>query len=438
MDTEVDRAVVEQDDGDAEAPSRRHGCAAAEPTADATEQNRRRPWYRPFFGREHLGHDSPPSAEPFARVADRQIRGMLEDNDYRLWYICRYGKAKFDDASLKALVETRQKFVANPDYVLPEAEEVAYLQATMAASEFLGSAEPDAIRLYAQVQNRDKANPLRYWLWTIALFLLLALGVNGYQTLIAAQVQKMQDASRSYFEVAESLSVATPDLEQQLLAMCKHSHEFRLGAGQLSFLLHPLGEGISDAEPTRVCTHVRSWLTSQAIRQPVEPATGPSLDEITGSQMPSETRAAPAGAASPVFDVPIITLVRGARFADAGELKLLLQAQAVQSILATVLLPMFYASLGSLTSALRSANAELKAMTLTRIDNVSLFSRVLLGVVGGATVGIVFKADMPGTGGLTTLGLAFAVGYAVDLFFNVLDGIKSGLGDSGRPSQPKP
>ena len=32
--------------------------------------------------------------------------------------------------------------------------------------------------------------------------------------------------------------------------------------------------------------------------------------------------------------------------------------------------------------------------------------------------------------GLTVIGLAFAVGYAVDLFFNLLDGIKIGLGGS--------
>ena len=38
--------------------------------------------------------------------------------------------------------------------------------------------------------------------------------------------------------------------------------------------------------------------------------------------------------------------------------------------------------------------------------------------------------------GLTVLGLAVAVGYAVDLFFHLLDGIKIGLGGTDK-SQPK-
>ena len=55
-------------------------------------------------------------------------------------------------------------------------------------------------------------------------------------------------------------------------------------------------------------------------------------------------------------------------------------------------------------------------------------------MVGGATIGIVFSANtLDRTSGLTVLGLAFAVGYAVDLFFNLLDGIKIGLGGSKAP-----
>jgi len=74
-------------------------------------------------------------------------------------------------------------------------------------------------------------------------------------------------------------------------------------------------------------------------------------------------------------------------------------------------------------------------MTLTRVDGIKIGARVMLGVVGGATIGIVFSADsLEGAGGLTVLGLAFAVGYAVDLFFNLLDGIKIGLGGSAKSS----
>jgi hypothetical protein len=96
---------------------------------------------------------------------------------------------------------------------------------------------------------------------------------------------------------------------------------------------------------------------------------------------------------------------------------------------------MLYALLGALTAAARTANEKFKSMTLTRVDNISIGARVLLGLVGGATIGILFSTDtLQGASGLTVLGLAFAVGYAVDLFFNLLDAIKVGLGGSAKPS----
>lgn len=99
-------------------------------------------------------------------------------------------------------------------------------------------------------------------------------------------------------------------------------------------------------------------------------------------------------------------------------------------------MPMLYALLGALTAAVRTANEKFKSMTLTEIDSVSLGARRLLGLVGGATIGIVFGTEsLERTTGLTVVGLAFAVGYAVDLFFNLLDAIKIGLG--GTTTEPK-
>ena len=92
-----------------------------------------------------------------------------------------------------------------------------------------------------------------------------------------------------------------------------------------------------------------------------------------------------------------------------------------------------------MTSFIRSMNADFRAMTLTRVKGIGLGSRVLLGMVGGATIGIVFSADtLQGATGLTVLGLSFAVGYAVDIFFNLLDGIKIGLGGSRTTSTATP
>lgn len=48
--------------------------------------------------------------------------------------------------------------------------------------------------------------------------------------------------------------------------------------------------------------------------------------------------------------------------------------------------------------------------------------QVPLGALAGATVGLIIEpATVGSTAGLTSLGLAFGVGYAVDLFFSFLD-----------------
>ena len=125
--------------------------------------------------------------------------------------------------------------------------------------------------------------------------------------------------------------------------------------------------------------------------------------------------------------------MRKVTFSRSGDREIRLEAELYDSILSLVIMPMLYALLGALTAAVRTANSDFISMTLTRVDGISLGARVLLGVVGGATIGIVFSADaLEGAAGLTVLGLAFAVGYAVDLFFNLLDGVKIGLGGSAR------
>ncbi|MDJ0896986.1 MAG: hypothetical protein QNJ92_17710 [Alphaproteobacteria bacterium] len=347
-------------------------------------------------------HIPPPPEDAQARPAaeDKQIAGIVNDNDVRLWYITKFGEGKFGDAELQKLVEVRNKFRNNPSYSLSDTEEIEYRKATMIAAEFLGSRHPEAIRLYANVQAKKDASPLRKWLWWIAIALLVALLTNGYQNLLGNQIKRMKDTRLQYAQEMTGLSDPNKNLANTLSSMCELTLVYQAAAAQLAFLM-PLRPGMASGNgyrPWGVCEVIQT----HDVEQGGIPANRTVIDEA-----------------------------RRAEFDTAGDRAVRVRAESVDSLLNLFLLPMLYALLGALTSALRAANDDFKAMTLTRVDGINLGARVLLGVVGGATVGIVFSADtLQGAAGLTVLGLAFAVGYAVDLFFNLLDSIKLGLGGS--------
>jgi hypothetical protein len=114
--------------------------------------------------------------------------------------------------------------------------------------------------------------------------------------------------------------------------------------------------------------------------------------------------------------------------------QIVLKASAIDLALRFVIIPLLFALLGTLAAAIRSLNDEFKGMTLTELANTYRRPRVLLGMVGGAIIGIIFSAEkLEGVSGLTLIGLAFVVGYAVDLLFDLLDSIKLRLGDSPAP-----
>ena len=389
-----------------------------------------------------------PSAEAAAQARRGQIKAMVKDNDERLWYITKFGTSKFPTDKLKTLIEIRRGFQNNPNYQLSAEREVQYREATMAASEFLEDRHPEAIRLYAQVQNKEKSNPLNLWLLGIGIALVFALASNGYQTLIGNQVQRMKETRAKYIEEASRLPLSDTDLPASLSRMCEQTLIYRAAAAQLRALLHPfasersgLSNGESVADRPGVCNVIAQLKSKSIVETGGADAqvreNGKVVDAVLTIAQPKSTSPVETGGTDAQVreNGNIIDAAISEEFAPLEDRAVRLEAELYDSILAVAIMPMLYALLGALTSAVRTANSEFKSMTLTRNDAVSLRARVLLGVVGGATIGIVFSADtLEGAAGLTVLGLAFAVGYAVDLFFNLLDGVKLGLGGSAKPS----
>lgn len=353
---------------------------------------------------------------PEQHSKDDQLACIINDNEARLWFITKYGKDHFEGQELKTLIEVRKRFRDDPDTQLTVDEEITYRKATMAAVTFLGDRKPEAIRLYAASEHRSgtdedrkRPNPLKLWMFTILGVLVISLLSNGYQSMLGNQVQLMKQTRAAYVEQLSKLSTASDAnvLAQHLAVMCEQTLVYRASAHRLHRLLLDSDEPVAShqsgsGKTPQKAGDQRDFSACDLIRKP----QGANLAERVAKA--SEAKLAPAA-------------VHDAR----------LKAELIDSFLSLVVLPIGYALLGALTAAIRTVNAEYRAMTLTRVEGINVWARVFLGLVGGATIGILFSSNtLEGAGGLTVLGLSFAVGYAVDLFFNLLDAVKVGLGGS--------
>jgi drug/metabolite transporter (DMT)-like permease len=85
--------------------------------------------------------------------------------------------------------------------------------------------------------------------------------------------------------------------------------------------------------------------------------------------------------------------------------------------LTAYVLPILYALLGALAYALRALAQEATARTY--IQSSAAFARIIIALIAGLVVGL-FNNLTQGIS-LSPLGIAFLVGYGVELFFSLLD-----------------
>jgi hypothetical protein len=90
-----------------------------------------------------------------------------------------------------------------------------------------------------------------------------------------------------------------------------------------------------------------------------------------------------------------------------------------------LLLPILYATLGSLIYAVRQIHQRLEAVTLAAQVLSRLRYRTLLGLVTGSTVGLLLTPEQSSTlfGSISPFAVAFISGYSVEVFFALLDRI---------------
>jgi hypothetical protein len=89
--------------------------------------------------------------------------------------------------------------------------------------------------------------------------------------------------------------------------------------------------------------------------------------------------------------------------------------------IATCILPVLYALLGTCAYLLRSFSQDMSNRTFVPSHSVS--ARFLIAAIGGAVVGLFNNFTISQGASISPLAIAFLVGYAVDVFFSFLEGL---------------
>ena len=114
------------------------------------------------------------------------------------------------------------------------------------------------------------------------------------------------------------------------------------------------------------------------------------------------------------------------RVVDETTQRLLNRGIRYRDVVAQFILPLFYGALGAVASMARALSLSIRQIRYSRAFRSEHGMQIPLGALAGATIGLVVAPEALGTAfGLTTLGLAFGLGYSVDVFFAAIDGLVS-------------
>jgi hypothetical protein len=91
----------------------------------------------------------------------------------------------------------------------------------------------------------------------------------------------------------------------------------------------------------------------------------------------------------------------------------------IYGAITTYLLPIAYSLLGACAFALRNLSAKTRARTYTPRSYAN-FARLIVALIAGTVIGL-FNSFTQGVS-VSPLGIAFLIGYSVEVFFSFLDG----------------
>jgi hypothetical protein len=112
----------------------------------------------------------------------------------------------------------------------------------------------------------------------------------------------------------------------------------------------------------------------------------------------------------------------------ANDAALLTRAISTRNAFSQFVLPLLYGWLGALAYGLRTFASEMRSVTFSRATHIEQKMRIPLGILAGATVGLLIQPETLNTiQGVTSIGIAFGLGFSVDLFFDLMEGLMARL-----------
>jgi hypothetical protein len=123
----------------------------------------------------------------------------------------------------------------------------------------------------------------------------------------------------------------------------------------------------------------------------------------------------------------------------ASDAALLTRGISTRNAISQFVLPLLYGWLGALAYGLRRFASELRSVTFSRATHIEQKMRIPLGILAGATVGLLIQPETLNTiQGVTSIGIAFGLGFSVDLFFDLLEGLMARLRGTSVPETSPP
>lgn len=270
------------------------------------------------------------------------------------------------------------------------------------------SASSGTIRLY------------KWWIWVI---LVLTLFMHAYYVILDSTVRDGADALQR-FEAARADVARLRDGTEEA-----ETPQFRAGIGEAR---------------SRMCQAANDWHVAIELIARATPLRSDALDarlkgggEGWEDEFVGGNDYCQLGNHMDPHRV-VATLMREAEVLTAQQLarwetaKVAEVGAVYRNVVGQFLLPLLYGTLGGIASVVRALSASIREIRFSRAFRLEYGMQIPLGALTGATIGLVLSPESLGTvAGLTSLGLAFAVGYSVDVVFAFLDGLVGRLTQRG-------
>ena len=276
------------------------------------------------------------------------------------------------------------------------------------------------------------AGPFRYLVW---LLLPMTLLLHAWQVSLDTMVNRAHEARVAYDAGRAEIVRARAALETATLNGAGGVNAITLAATstpapipqRTEADLVPVTQAVINGRE-RMCAAAMDWDVTLTRLNGLAPPFGEQLNTLL-SRASTPTAFQTQLPCAEVTDVPSLARkLHMAAFPSHEAVRLLVDAETYRDVLAKFVLPFLYGTLGAVAAAMRALTSSIREVRFSRGSNVEYVLRVPLGALAGATVGLVIAPESLITvAGVTSLGLAFGIGYSVDVFFSFLDGIVNRL-----------